>query len=77
MPTDHQDDITIRLALAALDPESVEPGDIETFLREAITTIELLRVMVGIREEIELEDIEPGGECLRWNAVTFSAFVAI
>jgi hypothetical protein len=61
MPADHQDDITIRLALAALDPESVEPGDMEALLREAVKTIELLRVLVGIREEIELEDIEPEG----------------
>lgn len=61
MSNDHQDDITIRLALAALDPQSVEPGDMEALLREAIKTIELLRVLVGIREDIELEDIEPEG----------------
>lgn len=61
MPSDHQEDITIRLAMAALDTQDVDPADMEALLREAIKTIELLRVLVGIREEIELEDIEPEG----------------
>ncbi|WEK50345.1 MAG: hypothetical protein P0Y66_22330 [Candidatus Kaistia colombiensis] len=55
------EDITIRLAFAALDPESVEPAEMESLLREAIQTIELLRMLVGIREDIELENIEPEG----------------
>lgn len=56
-----KEDITIRLAMAALDTQDVDPADMEALLREAIKTIELLRVLVGIREEIELEDIEPEG----------------
>jgi hypothetical protein len=69
MPTDHQEDIIIRLAIAALDPESVEPGDMEALLREAIETIGVLRAAFALRPEIEadvlaeigLEDIEPEG----------------
>ena len=61
MAEDQKEDITIRLAIAALDPEVFDPAEIESLLREAIATIELLRVMVGIREDIELEDIEPEG----------------
>lgn len=41
MPDD--DDIIIRLAMAALDPESAEPAEVEALLREAIKTIEPLR----------------------------------
>ncbi|WP_029073604.1 hypothetical protein [Kaistia adipata] len=61
MAEERKEDITIRLALAALDTEDVDPAELEALLREAITTIETLRVLVGIREEIELEDIEPEG----------------
>jgi len=61
MPADHEDDITIRLAVAALDPESVEPAEMEALLREAITVIDTLRTLVGIKAEILLEDIEPEG----------------
>lgn len=61
MPADHEDDITIRLAVAGLDPESVEPAEMEALLREAITVIETLRTLVGIKAEILLEDIEPEG----------------
>jgi hypothetical protein len=35
--------------------------DTRALLGEAIETIETLRVLVGIREEIELEDAEPEG----------------
>ena len=61
MPKDPKEDITIRLTVAALDAAAFDPAEIEALMREAVTTIELLRVMVGIREEIELEDIEPEG----------------
>lgn len=55
------DDITIRLARAALDPESVEPAEMEALLREAVQTIEALRMFADIRDKFELEDIEPEG----------------
>jgi len=61
MPADHEDDITIRLAVAALDPESVEPAEMEALLREAIAIIETLRTLVGLRAEVLLEAIEPEG----------------
>lgn len=61
MPADHEDDITIRLAVAALDPESVAPAEMEALLREAIAVIDTLRTLVGIKAEILLEDIEPEG----------------
>ena len=55
MQSESKEDITIRLALAALDPESVEPGDMEALLREAILVIGTLRAAVRLREEIEPE----------------------
>jgi hypothetical protein len=55
MQGESKEDITIRLALAALDPESVEPGDMEALLREAILVIGTLRAAVRLREEIEPE----------------------
>lgn len=61
MPTIPEDDITIRLAVAALDTEDLDPGELEALLREAITVIETLRTLVGIKQEILLEDIEPEG----------------
>ncbi|MCX5581507.1 hypothetical protein [Kaistia terrae] len=61
MPTDDEDDITVRLSLAALDPESVEPSAMAELLLDALDTIETLRTLIGIRAEIELEDIEPEG----------------
>lgn len=42
MPTIPEDDITIRLAVAALDTEDLDPGELEALLREAIWTIETL-----------------------------------
>jgi len=44
------DDITIRLARAALDPESIGPAEMEALLREAVQTIEALRMFADIRE---------------------------
>jgi hypothetical protein len=50
-------DILIRLwtAMRTADPET------RAILAEAMETIKTLRVLVGIREEIELEDAEPEG----------------
>jgi hypothetical protein len=52
-------DILIRLREAAaaigIAPET------RHLLLEAVETIETLRVLVGIRDEIELEDTEPEG----------------
>lgn len=45
------EDITIRLALAALDPESIEPTEMEALLREAIEIIGVLRAAVALRPE--------------------------
>lgn len=61
MPVDREEDITIRLALAALDPESVEPAEMEVLLREAIMLIETLRAQVDRADGIGLDDIEPEG----------------
>jgi hypothetical protein len=66
MAAEPKEDITVRLALAALDPEAVEPAEMEALLREAITTIETLRVLVDFTEEVEIDvddidDIEPEG----------------
>jgi hypothetical protein len=61
MPKDHQDDITIRLAIAGLGLESVDPVDLAALLREAIETIDTLRMLVDIRAGVLLEDIEPEG----------------
>lgn len=63
------EDITIRLALAALDPESIKPTEMEALLREAIEIIGVLRAAVALRPEVEadvlaeirLDDIEPEG----------------
>jgi len=60
MTADHEDDITIRLAVAGLDPESVEPAEMEA-LREVITVIDALRTLVGIKAEVLLEDFGPEG----------------
>lgn len=69
MVTEPKEDVTIRLALAALDPESVEPSEMEALLREAIVVIGVLRAAARLREEIESDvhaeiepsDIEPEG----------------
>ncbi|WP_156830755.1 hypothetical protein [Kaistia granuli] len=69
MVAEPKEDITIRLAIAALDPESVEPGDMEALLRETIVVIGVLRAAARLRTEIEADvqaeigqsDIEPEG----------------
>lgn len=61
MPTDREEDITIRLALAALDPESVEPAEMEALLPEAILIINVLRAAAKLRADIEAGDIKPAG----------------
>ncbi|MCX5569582.1 MULTISPECIES: hypothetical protein [Kaistia] len=58
-----REDITIRLAIAALDPQSVEPKEMEALLREAIVEIELLRVRASMAvTKLVLDDLEPEGE---------------
>lgn len=54
-------DILDEMREAANGLEDVPVEDIEALLRRAIETIETLRVLVGIREEIELEDAPPAG----------------
>ena len=61
MSTLPQDDILIRLRAAATGVSDMLPTDVEALLIEAAETIETLRVLVGIREEIELEDMPPEG----------------
>jgi len=57
-----KEDITIRLALAALDPESVEATAMETLLREAIIEIDRLRVMAFVAPtRPTLAELEPDG----------------
>lgn len=53
-----QTDIILRLHAAAEEVPSVA---LAALLKEAAEDIETLRVLVGIREEIELEDAEPAG----------------
>jgi len=60
MMADHPD-IVLRLRDLAHQVDDVPVRDIVTALREAAETIETLRVLVGIREEIELEDMPPEG----------------
>lgn len=60
METDRPDLVDI-LEEAAASPGEVTPEGMAFLLREAAEMIRTLRVLVGIREEIELEDIEPKG----------------
>lgn len=60
MVEERKEDITIRLALAALDTEDVDPKELEALLREAIVEIETLRVQASA-VAIKLEDVEPNG----------------
>jgi hypothetical protein len=60
MADERKEDITIRLALAALDTEDVDPAELEALLREAIVEIETLRVQVSAAV-VKLGDVEPEG----------------
>ena len=57
MAVDQERDILERLWAAAAKADPVDAP----LLLEAAKTIETLRTLVGIREEIELEDEEPQG----------------
>lgn len=61
MADERKEDITIRLALAALDTEDVDPAELEALLREAIVEIETLRVQASAAAIVKLDDIEPKG----------------
>lgn len=54
-------DLVELLEAAAASPNEVTPEGMSFLLREAAEMIRTLRVLVGIREEIELEDMEPKG----------------
>lgn len=54
-------DILYRLRFYADNVDDVPIGDLEEVLREAARDIETLRTLVGIKDEIWLEDIEPEG----------------
>lgn len=53
------EDIADRLRSAAAD--TAIPADARVLMAEAAGTIEILRIMVGIREEIEFEDMPAKG----------------
>jgi len=53
----NETDIVPRLLAAAEN----SPAELAKLLKEAAEDIETLRVLVGIREEVELEDAEPAG----------------
>jgi hypothetical protein len=61
MPNAPKEDITTRLAMAALDPSEVDPSDLGALLREAIITIETLRVRADDWHLMLRDDIEPEG----------------
>jgi len=54
-------DILVRLHSCADAVDDVPVKDLEALLREAAETIATLRLLVGIREEVELEDMPPEG----------------
>lgn len=54
-------DIVARLKSAAYGADDMLIEDIEALFNEAAKQIETLRILVGIRQEIELEDAEPEG----------------
>lgn len=53
--------ILYRLRFYADHVDDVPVADLEAILREAAEDIETLRKLVGIKEEVWLEDIEPEG----------------
>lgn len=54
-------DILNRLRFYADHIDDAPASGLEAILREAAETIETLRTLVGIKEEIWLEDVEPEG----------------
>lgn len=58
---DGKPDIKDELAYVAAHPELFTKKEMAAMLTEAVEVIETLRVLVGIRQEIELEDAEPEG----------------
>lgn len=54
-------DIAADLAYMAAHPELFTKKEMAAMLAEAVEVIETLRTLVGIRQEIELEDAEPEG----------------
>lgn len=54
-------DIAARLADMAAHPDLFTKKELAAVMLEAVETIETLRILVGIRQEIELEDAEPEG----------------
>lgn len=57
---DHPD-ILDRLKEAALSVDDTPVAELEDLLKEAARVIETLRTLVGIRDEIELEDTPAEG----------------
>lgn len=53
--------ISDELAYMAAHPELFTKKEMAAMIVEAIEVIETLRQLVGIRQEIELEDAEPEG----------------
>lgn len=54
-------DILYRLRFYADHVGDVPDADLEAVLREAAEIIETLRTLIGIKDEIWLEDVEPEG----------------
>ena len=54
-------DLIDRLREAANGADDVAIEELEALLSEAAEAIETLRILVGIRAEVELEDAEPEG----------------
>lgn len=53
--------ILYRLRFYADHVDDVPAADLEAILRESARTIEAMRTLLGIKEEIWLEDVEPEG----------------
>ncbi|WP_156771733.1 hypothetical protein [Labrys sp. WJW] len=56
-------DIVPRLRMVATEVDDTAIDEVVALLLEAAEDIETLRLLVGIRKEIELEDAEPEGRC--------------
>lgn len=54
-------DIAAELAYMAAHPELFSKKEMAEAMVEAVEVIGTLRLLVGIRQEIELEDVEPEG----------------
>jgi hypothetical protein len=54
-------DIAFELAYMAEHPTMFTKAEMAAMLKEAADVIATLRTLVGIRQEIELEDVEPEG----------------